>query len=68
LEVMEATLKAKDDIISTIQAAAGPSRSQTLAHIHKMTPDELKHSLLNKEKEVRVKVLFKASLRYTDNF
>jgi predicted aconitase len=52
---MEATLKAKDDIISTIQAAAGPSRSQTLAHIHKMTPDELKHSLLNKEKEVRVK-------------
>jgi predicted aconitase len=54
---MEATLKAKDDIISTIQAAAGPSRSQTLAHIHKMTPDELKHSLLNKEKEVGVKII-----------
>jgi len=51
LEEMESVLRSKDEVISAMQVAAGPSRSQTLAHIHKMTPDELKYTMLNKEKE-----------------
>ncbi|CAB3386149.1 Hypothetical predicted protein [Cloeon dipterum] len=52
LQELECKLRGKEELISTLQAAAGPSRSQTLAHINKMTPDELKLSLLNKEKEI----------------
>ncbi|CAB3389169.1 Hypothetical predicted protein, partial [Cloeon dipterum] len=37
LQELECKLRGKEELISTLQAAAGPSRSQTLAHINKMT-------------------------------
>ncbi|XP_059473083.1 myosin-9-like isoform X2 [Neocloeon triangulifer] len=52
LEEMETKVKENEELIMTLQAAAGPSRSQTLALIHKMSSDQLKLTLFNKEKEI----------------